>query len=132
MTMSVSNFEDFKKKFSLLIDFDKFAQSVIDLLNMAVKTPDGCKASLEIGEDIASLAFLRILKLRSVEVLKLEFVQSDPEFTRKKAQGRFQKVQADYQHIDTEFQEQMRCLKSLSSPVATKIEHQLDQAGLLV
>ena len=119
------SFEKLKKEMHLLIDFDEFPKEVESLVEESQTGDTETQINfIEEKNGNGILEFVQILELRSVEVFRLHFVQSDPELIQQQVQYRFNQMSAllnKQKAILSEFNKQLQSknpvlLKAVNTP----------------
>ncbi|OHT06542.1 hypothetical protein TRFO_25432 [Tritrichomonas foetus] len=118
-------FEQMKNDAQLLIDFDSFPEEIRDLIeDSQINDSESQIVFIEENDGSGVMEFLQILELKSVEVFKINFVPSDPEFIQLQVQYRFNQLYgqlAKNKAILHEFNKQLQSknpilLKSINTP----------------
>lgn len=122
-------FNKMKKEDQLLIDFESFPEEIKNFFNECQSTDAETQiAYIEENDGSGILEFSQFIELKSVEVLIIHFVLSDPEFIQRQVQFRFNQMSnllARNNAILEEFNHQMQTknpilLKSLHSTKSPK------------
>lgn len=104
------------------IEFEKMPSSIIELLENSVRKAEQYSIQyLEKGGS-GSLLFMQSLRLRSVEIFRLEFQASSDEFTKKQAQFRFRKLQIELQNRSAELDRNYNYIMQRRSSLAHTIK----------
>lgn len=125
---SVFNNESFnkmKEEDQLLIDFSEFPNNVMELLNESESSDSQTQITfVRENNNTMTMEFLQILELKAVEIFKLKFEPSNPEFVQDQVQFRYNKIKELLKYKKeflTEFDRQVQSknpilAKSLKSP----------------
>jgi hypothetical protein len=124
-----TEFQEIQSQNRLRIEFEGFANSIADLLKRSVEKAKEYQVKFVQGGDYGgNLVFYQILRLRSVEVFRLAFVQCADEFVRNSVQYRFNKLKIDLMEKTQEFDEQMRKLEYKNASLAKHIKGAIENA----
>ena len=120
-----NSFQKMKDEDELLINFQEFPNNVTELLNESDSSDSQTQITF-LHEDgpFMTMMFQQILELKAVEIFKLKFVPSKPEFVQDQVQYRYNKIKELLKYKKeflTEFDRQVQSknpilAKSLKSP----------------
>ncbi|OHS96500.1 hypothetical protein TRFO_09876 [Tritrichomonas foetus] len=120
-TITASEFDQLQSSNRLRVNFKDFTNSIKDLLEKSVKTPESYQLIFKQDDDYGGdLTFIQSLKLRRVVVFSLHFVLSPHDFIRTQVQYRFNKVKLELKLREDEIDTKFKQVKS-RSPAQEKI-----------
>ncbi|KAH0785096.1 alpha-mannosyl-glycoprotein beta-2-n [Histomonas meleagridis] len=116
-------FKEIKKENSLLIDFEQFPKSVIELLELSVKSPKEAEIIFTFDENTldGTISFIQTLRLRKVVIFKLNFVRSSDEFTKAEVQHRFNKARTELQKKTKILESKLAKIESINPSYAKQV-----------
>jgi hypothetical protein len=129
------SYKDLATANGLKIDFPELAKSLTDLLISSVERPlpsspdkkklDAPSHSLRFVEgdsDGGQLLFLQKLRLRSVTILTLDFVQAPADFVQRQVQYRFNALKVELQRKTNEYDSQMWKLRQTNPSLERQLQ----------
>lgn len=116
-------FQNIAKENHLNVNFSQFEQSLIEMIDKSVKKPDIICLRLILGSDYSGkLTFRQTLRLRSIDVLSLQFQSASSEFIRSQVQYRFNQMKMEAQQRVQEIETKFGRLKSKNPQFAEQIK----------
>jgi hypothetical protein len=125
-----SDFAALSREGQLRIEFRDFSKSLIDLFTGALKRPANCQLRYIEGDDgTGNLLFIQVVRVRAVELLRLQFSPGDASSLRQQAQFRFSAAKMELRRVSQEYATIMERLESNNPGLAREINLVID--GLL-
>ena len=118
-----SAFQSIAKENNLNVNFSQFEQSLIEMIEKSIKKPEIIQLRLILGNDYnGKLIFRQTLRLRSIDVLSLQFQTAPSEFIRSQVQYRFNQMKMEAQQKVQEIETKFGRLKSKNPQFAEQIK----------
>lgn len=120
-----NTFNEMKDEDQLLINFSEFSNNVTELLNESESSDSQTQITfVQENNNTMTMEFLQILELKAVEIFKIKFIPSNPEFVQDQVQFRYNKIKELLKYKKeflTEFDRQVQSknpilARSLKSP----------------
>jgi hypothetical protein len=128
-SVPASAYPDLAKSNGLKAEFKDFSSSITSLLTRSVEKPAEYQLQFIKGEDDSGqLIFLQKLRLRSVTIFTLDFIQAGADFVRKQAQFRFNALKVELQRKSKEYDNQMSRLESKNPSLAKQMRNSVESS----
>lgn len=116
-------FQNIAKENHFNVTFSQFEQSLIEMIEKSIKKPDIIHLRLTLSSDYnGKLVFRQTLRLRSIDVLSLQFQTAPSEFIRSQVQYRFNQMKMEAQQKVQEIETKFGRLKSKNPQFAEQIK----------